>query len=244
MRYLNIYYPESKFGGFTDVDGTITFYMRVNALLSASVLVADVGCGRGAYAEDPVSFRRELRILKGKCQKVIGIDVDGRASDNPFVDEFRLIENEQWPLDDESVDLCVCDWVLEHVNDPHQFFSECRRVLKPAGYLCIRTSNALNYIGLASRLIPHKFHGAVINKVQVGRTAKDAFPTLYRCNTVRQIRCTLHAHGFDQCVYGYESEPSYFSFSRLFYWLGVVHQRLAPNIFRAAIFAFGRKLAN
>jgi len=30
---IDKHYPESRFGGFSDIDGTVTFYSRVNALL-------------------------------------------------------------------------------------------------------------------------------------------------------------------------------------------------------------------
>src|SRR2546422_991874 len=75
-RLIGPHYPEVKFGGFTDVDGTIAFYTRVNALIGASSTVLDVGCGDGAYATDPVAIRRTVRVLKGRCRRVIGIDVD------------------------------------------------------------------------------------------------------------------------------------------------------------------------
>jgi len=242
MNYKNIYYPESKFGGFTDIDGTMAFYIRANSFISSSSVVLDVGCGIGDYAEDPISVRRELRIFKGKCKKVIGIDVDETAQENPFLDEFRLIENSHWGIEDQSVDVCLCDSVLEHVKDPELFFSECYRVIKQGGYLCIRTSNALSYIGLFSMLIPNRFHSAVVGKVQDRRKEENVFPTLYRCNTKRKINFMINRYGFDNvCVYGYEAEPSYLSFSRFFYFLGVIHQRFAPNVFKATIFAFARR---
>lgn len=242
MDYKSIYYPESKFGGFTDVDGTIAFYIRVNSLISPSSVVLDVGCGRGAYAEDPVSIRRELRILKGKCKKVIGIDIDENAKENPFLDEFHLIEGSRWHLEDESVDVCVCFNVLEHIEDPGSFFFECRRVTKHGGYLCIRTPNVLSYVGLFSKLIPNRFHTSVVGKAQgYIREEADVFSTLYRCNTKRKISYMLSKYGFDHCVYGYEAEPTYLSFSRFLYLLGVIHQRFAPDMFKVGIFAFGRK---
>jgi SAM-dependent methyltransferase len=241
VDYKSIYYPESRFGGFTDVDATIAFYTRVHALIDASSILLDIGCGRGLYAEDPVSIRRDLRSFKGKCRRVIGIDVDETARQNPGLDEFRLIEGSRWPLEDASVDVCVSDTVLEHVDDPELFFSECRRVLRPGGYLCLRTPNVMNYIGLFSRLIPNKLHAAVVGSVQTGRKEEDVFETQYRCNTLGKIRQMLHRYGFDGCVYPYEAEPSYLSFSRFFYRLGVIHQRLAPGMFKPAIFAFARK---
>jgi hypothetical protein len=44
-------------------------------------------------------------------------------------------------------------------------------------------------------------------------------------------------------VYGYESEPRYFQFSRALYGLAVLHQRFAPRAFRLSLFAFGEKRA-
>lgn len=43
------FYPEARFGGFTDIDGTIAFFNRVNSLIETSSVVLDVGCERGAY---------------------------------------------------------------------------------------------------------------------------------------------------------------------------------------------------
>jgi len=239
--YKSIYYPESKFGGFTDIDGTIAFYIRVNSFINSSSIVLDVGCGRGSYAEDPISIRRDLRIFKGKCKKVIGIDTSKDGENNPFLDEFNLIEGTYWPLEDSSVDVCICDSVLEHIGNPELFFSECHRVINQRGYLCIRTPNLMSYFGLFSRLAPNRLHNTIVSKVQEKREDKDVFPTFYRCNTIKKIRNMLNKYGFDHCIYGYEAEPSYFAFSRIFHLLGVIHQRYSPNIFKITIFVYGRK---
>jgi SAM-dependent methyltransferase len=235
-----LFYPEVRFGGFTDADGTLAFFNRVNSLLNASFVVLDVGCGRGEYKEDPVSVRKNLRILKGKVAKVIGIDVDSAAQENPFVDEFHRIKGVPWPIENDSIDLIVCDQVLEHIADPDRFFSEFCRVLKDGGYLCVRTPNRWSYIGLIATLIPNKFHSKVTSFAQDGRKEEDVFPTVYRCNSIGRIRRQMKRAGFDCAVYGYEAEPSYLSFSRCAYFLGVLHQRYAPAFLKPAIFAFGR----
>ncbi|MDP6543303.1 MAG: class I SAM-dependent methyltransferase [Phycisphaerae bacterium] len=242
MNYMNAFYPESRIGGFTDLDGTIAFYTRVGVLTGSASVVLDVGCGRGEYADDPVSVRRELRIFRGRCAKVIGIDVDPGAEANPFIDEFRPIESQRWCIDDQSVDTCICDTVLEHVEDPDRFFSEAARVIRPGGHLCLRTPNVLSYFGLLSKLIPNKRHAAVLAKVQTHRAEEDVFPTLYRCNTRARLRAMFRKHRFDAAVYGYEAEPSYLSFSKFAYALGVLHQKFAPNALKVSLMAFGRKL--
>src|SRR5262249_32467601 len=157
----------------------------------------------GAYAEDPVSIRRALRAFKGKCRRFIGIDPDEAAGAHPGLDEFRLIEGSRWPLEDDSVDVCICDYVLEHVEDPEAFIAECQRVLKPGGHVCIRTANAVSYIGVLSRLVPNRLHVAALSKVRHGRNGKDVFPTRYRCNTGRRVSAILRRYGFDHCVYRY-----------------------------------------
>jgi SAM-dependent methyltransferase len=241
MDHEQRYFPETKFGGFTRLDGTIQFYVRVNALLRPTDTVLDIGCGRGAWADDPCFMRRNLRALKERCARVIGIDVDEAAAANPFVTEFRRIESSTFPIEDAAIDVAVCDHVVEHVEDPAAFFLECRRVLKPGGYLCIRTPNARGYIALAARISPKRHHPRLISVAQPGRCEQDVFPAFYRCNTRSRLEGILSRHGFDACVFGFEAEPSYLGFSRVAYWLGILHQKLTPEALMLSLFCFARK---
>jgi len=239
-RFKEKFYPESKFGGFTDSDGTIIFYNRVHALAQPSFVIVDFGCGRGLSSEDDVTYRSDLQSFKGKVRKVIGLDVNPAAGQNPKIDEFHLLTSGKWPLADNSTDLCISDSVLEHLENPEQFFSKCRRVLKNGGYLCLKTPNSLSYVGLASRFIPNRFHASVLEKVQENREAIDVFPTFYRCNTIRKVRRMFAKYGFEHVVYGYEAEPTYLEFSRFAYWVGTLHHRYAPNFLRQVTFGFGK----
>jgi SAM-dependent methyltransferase len=223
------------------VDGTVAFYARINSVISPDSVVLDLGCGRGAAMEDPVPWRRDLQVLRGKCARVIGADVDSEAATNPLIDEFHLIEAGRVPLQDASVDVCVSDFVVEHVDDIDLFFSECARVLRPRGLLCIRTPNVWNYMGIASRLVPSRLHARVLNRVQSDRKEEDVFPTLYRCNSVHRLRGALERHGFDAVVQTQEPEPAYVSFSGLLYALAVFHQRHAPRPFRRILLAFAQR---
>lgn len=239
MTYQELFYPETRFGGFTDIDGTIAFYNRVNSLLDPSFIVLDVGCGRGSYSDDPIHLRRNLRIMKGKVAKVIGIDIDYSFQDNPFLDEFHLIEEDYWPIESDSIDLILSDNMIEHINNPEQFFSEVHRTLKNGGYFCVRTPNRYSYVALIAKLIPYRYHLKALSAVQDKRKEEDVFPTVYKCNSIRRIKNMMKNHGFEYVVYGYEAEPSYLSFSKAAYWLGVLHQRFTPRFLKPAIFAYG-----
>jgi ubiquinone/menaquinone biosynthesis C-methylase UbiE len=203
-------------------------------------VILDVGCGRGAGDEDNVNYRKNIRVLKGKSKKVIGIDVDKNGQYNQGLDEFHHIESQYWPIEDNSINLLVCDNVLEHIPNPDQFFKEINRVLKDGGYVCIRTPNRWSYIALAASLIPNKWHTKVTSFVQDGRADEDVFPTVYKCNSTRKLKKIMSHNGIDCVVYNYEATPSYLSFSKIAYFFGVLHQRFAPGFMKPAIFAFGK----
>lgn len=244
MSFLQRFYPESTFGGYSDRDGTVAFYGRIQSMLAPEMTVLDVGCGRGAgLVDDPVRWRRELRRLRGKCKRVIGIDVDPVGVENPGLDEFRLLRGgvSTWPVDDASVDLIVSDFVLEHIDDPAGFFAEVNRVLKPAGVFCARTTNRLGYVGLAASVVPNRRHARVLGTVQRDRKEIDVFPTRYRANTVWRLRAELGRIGFEPVVYGYEAEPSYLQFSAIAYGFGKLLHWLTPPPLRTCLFVFGRK---
>lgn len=240
MKFVNKYYPESQFGGFSKVDGTVAFYNRVNALLEENYTVLDFGCGRAEYQEDPVPYRRNLRILSGKVKKVIGVDLDPIAESNPYIDEFRILKDHTWPLQDDEIDLCVCDWVIEHIDNPPLFFAEAQRVIRPEGILCIRTTNSWGYVGIAANLVPNKWHTRVLSYVQKDRKEEDVFPTYNACNTIWKMRRNLYQYGFSNVVYTHQSEPTYFKFSGLLYSMGRVYQRIFPSFMYSKLFAFAQ----
>jgi SAM-dependent methyltransferase len=235
-------YPEIGAGGFTHVDGTVDFYGRVNALLEPHFVVLDLGAGRGAQLlEYPGSWRTRLCALKGKVARIVGADLDEAVLENPFLDEARLLAiGEPWPFADDSFDLIVADWVLEHVANPDEFAAEIRRVLKPGGWFCARTPNRWGIIGLGANLVPNRLHTKFLARLQPERKEIDVFPTVYRLNTRRQLRRYFDKAAWADFSYVSNAEPPYVQRSRIAMHLVSLYWRLTPKALHTVLNVFLR----
>ena len=225
------FYPEIAAGGFCRDDGTLQFYLRVNALIKPTMRVVDLGAGRGAQALIRTGLAREMIILKGKAADVIGIDVDPAVLENPFVDRAVVYAGDSLPLDDSSVDMVVSDYTFEHVSDPASFSSEITRVLKPGGWLCGRTPNALSAVALAGSIVPNGMHSGLLRYIQPARLEKDVFPAFYKLNKRRALRKFFPSATWKDASYTWSPNPGY-HFNRVaLYKLMQVYQYLKTPLF-------------
>ncbi|MBA3741940.1 methyltransferase domain-containing protein [Sporichthya sp.] len=232
-------YPEMGAGGFSHVDGTIQFYSRINALLAPDHTVVDLGAGRGAFLEDTVAYRRELRRLQGKVRRVIGLDVDPAVLANPSLDEAHVLEpNGGFPLADASVDLMLSDFTFEHIESPEHVAAEIGRVLRPGGWLCARTPNKRGYIALGARVVPNQLHKAALRRLQPSKQERDTFPTRYRMNAVADLRRLFPEESYDHFTYAADNEPAYAGSSAAAWRLadGILHR--APRPYRSMLYIF------
>jgi SAM-dependent methyltransferase len=160
------------------------------ALAADASTIVDVGCGRGALV-DRTDDGRALHDLRGPGRRIIGIDIDPVAAENPVIDEFRLIADGRWPLEDSSVDLAICDWVLEHVTDPLRFVAELSRSLRPGGAFLARTVSRRSPVSVAARIVPNHRHSTVVTRLQPRRQSEDVFPTAYGMNDPKTLAALL-----------------------------------------------------
>jgi ubiquinone/menaquinone biosynthesis C-methylase UbiE len=97
----------------------------------------DLGCGTGRFSE--------LLAAEFNC-RVIGVDPSkkmldearGKLPTRGII--FMEGSGEALPLPDSSVDLVFMSTVYHHFADTAVVALECRRVLCPSGYVCIRNS--------------------------------------------------------------------------------------------------------
>jgi len=239
-------YPEVAVGGFSRVDGTVAFYVRVHALLAelgTDAAVLDFGAGRGACLEDPVLVRRQLRELRGRAGRVIGVDIDEAVLGNQAVDEQYLINvGERLPLSDGSIDLIVSDYTFEHVQDPAWVSRELDRVLRPGGWLCVRTPNRWGYIGLAARMVPNRLHIGLLRRLQPTKPPEDTFPTVYQLNTPAQFRHWFPTDRYRHVIWASDSEPAYVGGSVLATSVMKLLSAVTPSPLRSVLFVFLHKV--
>ena len=231
---------EGYLGGYHPRDGTVEFFGRIRGILEPSFTVLDLGAGRGSwYFEDQCELRRKVREMKGKVKRVIGLDVDSVVMDNPTTDENGLIENGVLPLKNDSVDVIISDYVLEHIENVEDFFSEVDRVLKPGGYFFARTPHSWNYVSLMARLIRNDDHAEFLKTAQPNRKPEDVFPTYYRLNTRRQISRVFK--GYENYSYLYRTEPAYYFGSKTIYKIAAFGHMTLPSVLVANLFVMLRK---
>ena len=204
------FYPEVGAGGFNRLDGTLQFYLRVNALVRPEMTVVDLGAGRGAMVDPPsTAFRNGLVTLKGRVARMIGVDVDPVVTTNPLLDEAHVYEGGRLPLADGSVDLLLSDYTFEHIPDAAVFAAEITRVLKPGGWLCARTPHLFSAVAVAASLAPNRLHPRLLNVIQPGRQERDVFPTCYKLNTRRALARHFPASGWENYSYTWSPNPGY-----------------------------------
>ncbi len=133
----------------------------------------DVGCGArnmlSPYFAEHLAFR-------------VGLDLDPAVRGNVCLDSLVRADACHIPLRDESMDVVLSGYLLEHLRCPIEALREIHRVLKPGGTAFLWTVNLFNYAILASALTPTRFHNWMRHRA-FPECESDNCPTWYRANT-------------------------------------------------------------
>ena len=184
--------------------------------------VLDLGCGRGGVVE---LLWRDVRLAAGLDPDSPSL-AEHRAAGLPVI---RGV-GERLPFVEESFDLVVCLWVLEHLRDPAATLREVRRVLRPGGHFVFLTPNMRNPMMVVNRI------GKALPSLQrrvvprfYGREETDTFPVQYRANTVEAIR--RHASAAELDVYDLRvvPDPTYLAVNSVMFRAAVMSERLMPE---------------
>ena len=227
-------------GNFTDNDGTIDFYLRVNSLINKNSKVLDFGAGRAAWYEDDKSkIRRMIRLLKGKVREVIAADIDDAVLKNKASNKQILITNNSLNLLKNSFDLIIADYVLEHIDDPKLFYKQIDKCLKSGGWFCARTPHKYCYVSIFATLFKNSLHSKLLKRIQPERKEIDVFPTKYKMNTMKDITKAFEA--WENKSFIYKSEPDYYFGNKVLYYLQSCIHKFLPVQLYGNLFIFVKK---
>ena len=229
-----------KIGGYSENDGTIDFYSRINCLINEKSTVLDFGAGRGIWLEDKCEFRKNTRLLKNKVKVIYACDVDEAVLSNKSVDKALILQDLKLNLPNNSFDLIFADYVLEHIDNPEAFKNEINRLLKPGGWFCARTPHKYNLVSIFASLIKSKYHKYFLKYIQPNRFELDIFPTAYKMNTRRKLNSIFT--GFIDKSFIHRSDPSYFFGNKFIFFIQKFIFRMLPRSFVGNLFVFKQKI--
>ena len=196
------------------------FERRVDALLPPQAVLLDAGCGRTT----PV-----LRKYLGRARRLIGVELVPITDVVPGIETYNT-DLARLPLEDGSVDIIMSRSVFEHLADPQAVYLEFARVLRPGGVVVFLTANMWDYGTLVARMIPNRFHAAIVKWVE-GRPEEDTFPTAYRTNTRRDVERLASGSGFAVESFDYLSQyPNYLLFNGPLFFLGMCFEKTISKV--------------
>ena len=205
-----------------------SYEQAVDSLLPAGGTLLDAGCGRSV----PV-----LRKYLGRAGRLIGVELVDFTEVPAGIETYNS-DLARIPLPDACVDLIMSRSVFEHLADPESVYREFARILKPGGRVVFLTASMWDYGTLVARLVPNRFHAAIVRKVE-GRAEEDTFPTQYKTNTPRAVNRLAPGAGLEVEAFRYLSQyPNYLMFNGVLFFIGMCYEKLITR-FKALRFLRG-----
>jgi SAM-dependent methyltransferase len=211
------------------VGGTAEFHGIVRRHCPPAATILEIGAGPSNPTSD---FLATLGIVDG-------LDISEEVTGNRALRTARVFDGRKFPLPDSTYDLCVSNYVLEHVEDPTVHFAEVARVLKSLGAYVFRTPNLWHYVAIVSNLLPHRLHQRLSPNLRA--THAETYPTFYKANRARQLRRLCSNTNLIPSLKMVEKEPSYGRISPVLFYPMMAYERIVNRFtplsyFRANIF--------
>ena len=154
--------------------------------------ILDPGCGHGT---DLLNCRQAYSYLLEREDILAAprLHLHGVENYPPYVEDCKQagihvesvdIERDPWPFADASMDVIICNQVLEHVKEVFWMFAEFSRILKTGGRLILGTPN------LAS------FHNRMLLLFGQHPTAQQSFSAHVRSFTLPDQKTLAEKGGF------------------------------------------------
>lgn len=194
---------------------------EISQYIDAHTVLLDVGCGRTDYMSD----------IYVRASRVIGQDPDIDAlNQNPCIREklkgdFEVLNS----LADESIDIIVSAWTLEHLQEPDKLFGQVSRLLKKGGRFIALTPNKHSLITTVSRIVPNRYHPMLVKKFW-GRSEENTYPAFYQINSTRDILAYSSKYNLSVKKIDLLKDPSYYIRNQSYLKQVVtIHKKFLPH---------------
>lgn len=153
-----------------------------------SVAVLDAGCGR----------KSPLVPFRDRIDRFVGVDLHAPNQPLPYLDEFATIDlcRPAAPFLDDTFDLILSNFTLEHFVDPPTALANLHDWLLPGGALVVTTVNRRHPFVAAYLGIPDHMRRRLQPLVKA--SAADAHPLVGTCNDPVTVRAALVTAGFER----------------------------------------------
>ena len=203
------------------------FREMFNEVFSPGAVVLDAGCGRESAV--PVAEGVETRV---------GVDISRSFLEGNRNVHFKVVADlESLPFKDSVFDIVISQFVAEHLKNPEKVIGEFGRVTKNQSHILILTTNALNYIAVATRLMPFLVQ-RFIKRRFLKIPDDEIYAVYYRCNTVFRLNRMMRRTGFRSEKVVFVGGPFYFSFSLLLFRIAMFFERITDGRLRFLKFYF------
>ncbi len=199
-------------------DGTTQFHELIRQYAPSDADILELGAG-------PTNKTTAVLASLGT---VTGLDIDPAVRENIHCQQAVVYDGVTIPLETDSFDLVVSNYLCEHIEHPLELTREIFRVLRPGGRYIFRTPNLYHYVSVVAKCTPHWFHHRIANRVRgLAEDSHEPYPTYHRMNTRHSCLNMLAEAGLRvEVLRLIECEPSYGMSSRLLFYPFMAWERV------------------
>lgn len=184
-------------------------------LVNKSTKVLDAGCGKKGI----------MNKYKGSAAIIVGMDLQLSALKLNSAMDYKVVSGVyQIPFKENSFDVIVSQWVVEHLNEPDTAFREFSRVLKKGGSLIVVTNSVYNPLMFFNAIMPEAIRDRIKKRCLPPEIEEDTFPTYYRCNTLGKMKAAMRSAGLSKKHACYVGDPSFFVYSKTIFPLTLIYE--------------------
>lgn len=179
-------------------------------------VIVDVGGGR------LTPFAKKLK----KNHKLIVLDADkNELKLNKDADKKNIVQDNLIPLKENSADLVVSRYTLEHLNNPEIFIKNSFKILKRGGCSIHLFSCKYAPFSIINQLLPNKLSQLLLNKFVPNSKHIRGYKTYYKYCYYSKIIDVFKKNGFEITnIYLSYYQSRYFSFFPPLYLLSIFYE--------------------